>query len=159
MVSETTTPETDAALEYPHCSCDFCEGTKYAPADFARRLERERDAAVKQMEAGWIRVCETPIAELMKERDRLLVLWERDSKALGVAIGQRDSARAIAEDNRARYVGAERQRDELAEALRAVMVWIDNWDAPWEYRAECPADRDRAHALLAELEPTCTPRS
>jgi hypothetical protein len=53
------------------------------------------------------------------ERDELRAMWERDSAALGTAIGQRDNARAVAEDNRARYVTAERERDELREALAA----------------------------------------
>jgi len=54
-------------------------------------------------------------------------LWERDSKSLSVAIGQRNTARAVAEDNRARYVTAERERDELAEALReAIKVLSDS---------------------------------
>jgi hypothetical protein len=52
------------------------------------------------------------------QRDEFKIWWERDSKSLSVALGQRDTARAVAEDNRARYAVAERQRNELAEALR-----------------------------------------
>jgi hypothetical protein len=61
---------------------------------------------------------------LERQRDEFKIWWERDSKALSVALGQRDTARAVAEDNRARYAVAERQRDELAEALRDAQKWI-----------------------------------
>jgi hypothetical protein len=57
--------------------------------------------------------------KLERERDELRAMWERDSTALGVAIGQRDTARAVSEDNRARYVTAESERDELRGKLDA----------------------------------------
>jgi hypothetical protein len=69
---------------------------------------------------------ESYFERLTFERDDLRTMWERDSTALGVAIGQRDTARAIAEDNRARYVTAERERDELRAVLMSVRA-----------RAEC----------------------
>jgi hypothetical protein len=61
---------------------------------------------------------EADLATVTAERDGFRAMWSRDSTALSVAIGQRDTARAVAEDNRARYVTAERERDQLREALR-----------------------------------------
>lgn len=78
----------------------FGEIHDQVPVDFARRLERERD--------------------------KFKTLWQRDSHGLGVVIGQRDTARAVAEDNRARYVTAEAERDDLREALRDAMMDCDH---------------------------------
>lgn len=64
---------------------------------------------------------------LERERDQYRAMWERDSKALGEALGQRNTARAVAEDNRARYVTAEAERDEAGKALRKASVALDDW--------------------------------
>jgi hypothetical protein len=67
---------------------DEIESSLHGWQDIARRLKRqrdeaiaERDAAIKQMQAGWIEVCATPIADLKKENDEL---WEalREMKEL-----------------------------------------------------------------------------
>lgn len=73
-----------------------------------------KDAKVADIKMVW----------LERQRDEFRALWERDSKSLGVAIGQRNTARAVADDNRARYVTAESERNELAEALREARKYI-----------------------------------
>ena len=35
----------ETALEFAHCSCDVCDGTRYLPADDARQLQRELNDA------------------------------------------------------------------------------------------------------------------
>lgn len=45
---------------------------------------------------------------LRAERDQFKAMWERDSTALGKALAQRDTARADAEDKRARVAEAVR---------------------------------------------------
>jgi len=103
--------------------------------------------------------------DLQIERDDLRVMWERESTALGAAIGQRDRISAIAEDNRARYVTAERERDELREALRELVRlkdlkdWIEQLPrgasyggyiaANNEYDVKKPLAWDKARAILA----------
>lgn len=105
-------------------------------------------------------VCDKNVMVIERERDELRVLWERDSKALGVAIGQRDTARAVAEDNRALYVTAEAQRDELAAALREYVAAQDecrgfDWcQDPPRVVAVCAlldAAEENIRALLARL--------
>lgn len=103
-MSERETTETDAFAHAMYCNGmqAAVEGTTeispeeaYGKAiDFARRLERQRD--------------------------EFKTWWERDSKSLSVALGQLNTVRAVAEDNRARYVTAERQRDELADMFSAL---------------------------------------
>lgn len=48
------------------------------------------------------------LAALRAERDQFKAMWERDSTALGKALAQRDTARADAEDKRARVAEAVR---------------------------------------------------
>ena len=105
-----------------------------ALADHARRLERQRDEA-REHSRKWCddftklepelrrmvefaKQCQAERDEARADRDQFRVLWERDSRSLSDVIGQRNTARTVAEDNRARYVTAEHERDEALEALR-----------------------------------------
>lgn len=48
----TPTERVEDALEYTHCSCDICGGTKYVPASFARELAAELESLQSRM-AGY----------------------------------------------------------------------------------------------------------
>lgn len=92
----------EKAEAYARAWCD--DFTKLEPelrrmVEFAKQCQAERD-------------------EARADRDQFRVLWERDSRSLSDVIGQRNTARTVAEDNRARYVTAEHERDEALEALR-----------------------------------------
>jgi hypothetical protein len=130
-VSERETPETDAA-EY---STTYNNGTwaggkrQVVNSNFALRLERQRD--------------------------EFKIWWERDSKGLSVALGQRDTARAVAEDNRARYVTAERQRDDLAEVLRELLAAESDYNASLDGTTALLRYRlatKQARALIARID-------
>ena len=126
--TQTPTPETDAAAidACGHCE-DDTDGQAVVPVRFARRLERERD--------------------------QLKIMWERDSKALGAVIGQRDTARAVAEDNRARYVKAEAERDALYERHQRGQVLCRSCDLHVIEAARLKLDRDVA---LTQLDDALT---
>jgi hypothetical protein len=94
--------------------------------------------------------------DLQIERDDLRVMWERESTALGAAIGQRDRISAIAEDNRGRYVAVERERDELREALQAAMLECDHlilrWPSnPYEWQIGVSRIQENIRIVLARL--------
>lgn len=71
MNTERPTPDTDAEASIHEG--DWCQHG-HVPADFARRLERERDEARKQARYGWERSAEKDAAygKALAQRDRLL---------------------------------------------------------------------------------------
>jgi hypothetical protein len=117
-------------------------------------------------------------AHQQSERDEFKIWWERDSKALSAALGQRDTARAVAEDNRARYAVAESQRDEtmlrlanqddemialqarrdeLAEALRKLSFVAMTSGGTAGRDTELCAAVDAATHLLARIDAEAKP--
>jgi hypothetical protein len=43
---------------------------------------------------------------------------------------------------------------ELLEALKQVMTWIDNWDPEFTYDPDWPTDEDKAKTAIAKAEVT-----
>lgn len=127
-IVERPTPECDAEK---YADLDgwgaWIPGTECVSYDFARRLERERD-------------------EARAERDRYRIWWERDSQSLGTVIGQRDTARAVAEDNRARYVTAEAERDAALTQLDAALTRLQT------AHGERDAAREALNGCIEHLE-------
>jgi hypothetical protein len=94
------TPETDAAT---HDLSDYgplvpCSWGDWVSADFARKLERERDEARKQVENQKVRIGEffSALEKLTSERDKLKQLLAADSENVDAYLGvciERDEAR------------------------------------------------------------------
>lgn len=122
------------------------------------RLERERDEARAQRDAAAVANCPAlciqfcaayqehrSVARLEAERDQLRVMWERDSKALGVALGHRDTARAVAEDNRALW----------SQCSQACATLQGERDALREANIECDRQLSRVLHELAGAASLC----
>lgn len=77
-MSDSDTPLTDAALEYTHCSCDICDGTRYAPADFARALERRLRELERERDSPEIRDF---ICAIQREAEHQRARWGSEHDA------------------------------------------------------------------------------
>ena len=136
----TDTPETDA-MEYYDAMCD---PDRVVEADFARKLERERDAAQKAK--AYKRVLKETNAQLKRERDE--------------ARGQRDELRRWTSVNGVIDLQCQRdeargQRDRLAEALRKLA------DCDWVITPKDRMDAVREiarNALQFIIQPSTIPK-
>jgi hypothetical protein len=84
------TPETEAHSPWRY-SIKTPDGvtTHYVPADFARKLERERDEARHLLERKW-QGEDPPLIKMMQERDearRLLAAAKESLNAIHVEVG------------------------------------------------------------------------
>jgi hypothetical protein len=119
-------------------------------AEMMADVIREQDRIIERSQGA-----EADCARLVRQRDEFKIWWERDSKALSVALGQRDTARAVAEDNRARYAVAERQRDDLTDALRELLAAESDYNASLDGTTALLRYRwatKQARALLARID-------
>jgi hypothetical protein len=116
------TPETDAEVN------ELKSATTYNMvwAEFARKLERERDEARADAEKAkaYKKVLKTTNANLKRERDEAVNNYET-AQLLSVRVGeQRDAVTLRLGETQERMIDAERQRDRLAEAVNAATVLI-----------------------------------
>jgi hypothetical protein len=135
------TPETDAEASYPDSSLGEC-----VDADFARKLERERDEARELFAKALVRV-DLALSETKKAKEELFWSDYQDKREMQ---RERDEAREKAERYRLEANALMMQRDEAREETA---MWKANHDNQVSLKAmlmDRPDLGDRA-SRIAEL--------
>jgi hypothetical protein len=123
--SMSDTPETDATIR--RYTVTYGMIGKYVRADFARKLERERDEARADAEKAkaYKKVLKTTNANLKRERDEAVNNYET-AQLLSVRVGeQRDAVTLRLGNTQERMFDAEMQRDRLIKSVEPLKYWRD----------------------------------
>jgi hypothetical protein len=119
------TPETDG--EWNRIACYDHPQFEQCIAEFARKLERERDEARADAEKAkaYKKVLKTTNANLKRERDEAVNNYET-AQLLSVRVGeQRDAITLRLGNTQERMFDAEMQRDRLIKSVEPLKYWRD----------------------------------